>query len=103
MLKLLAFGLVCVAPGFAQGQAIGRPVYRIAPNDQILVQAQQAKKLNGRIFQVDSGGFVTLPSLGRIRAGGLMLQDLEKQIAHRLKRSLPGEPQVVVSEVTFRR
>jgi len=103
MLKLLALGLVCVALGFAQDQTIGRPVYRVAPNDHILVHAPQAEKLNGRIFQVDSGGFVTLPSLGRIRAGGLTLEELEKELASRLTGTMPSGSQVSISEVAYRK
>ncbi|MBV9768564.1 MAG: polysaccharide biosynthesis/export family protein [Bryobacterales bacterium] len=58
---------------FAQVQPVGRPTYTLAPKDHILIRAPQSEKLNGQIFQVDPRGFVTLPSVGRIRAAGMTL------------------------------
>ena len=92
-----------LARGFAQDQSIGRPVYRIALNDRLLIRIPQSEKLDNRVFQVDSRGFVNLPSIGRVRASGLSLQVFEKELSRRLKGSVPGEPQVSVSEVTLHR
>jgi protein involved in polysaccharide export with SLBB domain len=103
MQKLFALGLVYVALSFAQ--SIGRPLYVIAPKDQILVRAPGSKKLNGldgRIFQVDSDGFVNLPSIGRVRAGGRTLDAFEKELSFRLKKNSSDQPQVSVSEVATR-
>ena len=63
---LFALGLYCAALGLAQnqpspGRSIARPLYVIAPGDNILIHAPLAEKVDGRIFQVDSTGFVSLP------------------------------------------
>lgn len=100
MRNLFVLGLVFVALGFAQ--SFGRPVYVIAPKAHILIRAPQSAQLNGRIFQVDSGGSITLPSIGRVRASGLTMEALEKELVQRLKASNLNEPQVTVSEVAYR-
>jgi protein involved in polysaccharide export with SLBB domain len=75
-----------------QPDPITRPLYVIAPRDSILLHAPRVEKLNGRIFQVDSMGFVRMPALGRVRATGFTLEAFEKNLARRFKRNLPGEP-----------
>ncbi|MGP0076717.1 MAG: polysaccharide biosynthesis/export family protein [Bryobacteraceae bacterium] len=103
MPKLLALGLACVALALAQDQSIGRPTYTLAPHDHILIRVPHFEKLDGRIFQVDSAGFLSLPSIGRIRAGGLTLEDLEKQLSDSLKKTSPNGPRVSITEVAYRK
>ncbi len=51
-------------------QASIRPNYILGANDQILVRAPEVDELNQRPFRIDPDGFVTLPLIGRVRAGG---------------------------------
>lgn len=78
-----------------------RPDYVLGPNDQILIRAPQADEINERPFRVDSDGFINLPLVGKVRAGGLTVQALEADLVTRLKQFI-REPQVVISVVQFR-
>jgi protein involved in polysaccharide export with SLBB domain len=76
--------------------------YVLHPKENILIRAPQSTSLNGRIFQIQPDGFVTLPSLGRIRVDGVAVKDLEKQLASRLKRNLSDSSQVTIHVVNSR-
>jgi polysaccharide export outer membrane protein len=78
-----------------------RPNYVLGPNDQILVRAPQAEEINERPFRIDAEGNINLPLLGRIRAGGMTVQELEADLTRRL-REYVREPQVIITVVQFR-
>lgn len=84
-------------------QALGgvRPDYRLGPEDQILIRTPQVSEINERPFRIDSEGFVELPIVGRIRVGGLTLQDFEKELSSRLAEYV-RDPQVFVTLAQFR-
>src|SRR5258708_10353983 len=84
-------------PVLAQNQAN----YVLGPNDQILVRAPQAKEINEHLVRVDSSGFIALPLLGRIQAGGLAVSALQNSITTKL-REYVREPKVVVTVHQFR-
>jgi len=107
-MKLLPLGALWIVPILSQGQAIRpdsaelpHPQYMLAPEDHILIRTSQAKKLDGRIFQIQPDGFVTLPTLGRVRAAGLTNKSLEQYLAGRLKKTLSGNANVIVNVVNF--
>lgn len=102
----VAHGQVSQPPRVPSGtadQALGgvRPDYRLGPEDQILVRTPQVSEINERPFRIDSEGFVELPIVGRIRAGGLTLQDFEKELSARLAEYV-RDPQVFVTLAQFR-
>lgn len=109
-LKLFAVAvLLWGMPFLAHGQAVTpdwaeapRPEYMLAPRDHILIRTPQAKKLDGRIFQIQADGFVTLPSFGRIQAAGVMLGSFESYIAGRLRKSRSADPKVQILVVDFK-
>ena len=78
-----------------------RPDYVLGPNDQILIRAPQADEINERPFRIDSEGFITLPIVGRVRAGGSTVQALESDLVVRLREFI-REPQVIISVTQFR-
>lgn len=106
-MKLLALGFLLAAYAFAQSQPASsdpkpdRLPYYLAPNDKITIRAPKAEKLDGKTFQIQSDGFVTLPSVGRLQAGGLTIESLEKQVAKRLKQSSSGAPKVRITVTGF--
>ena len=75
-----------------------RPNYVLGPNDQILVRAPQAEEINERPFRIDAEGFINLPLVGRVRAGGLTVQELEAELVKRLREYI-REPQVIITMV----
>jgi polysaccharide export outer membrane protein len=92
-MKLLAFHVLWVIPCFAQSD------YVLRPSDNIFIRISQSSKFNGRTFQIRPDGFVTLPLLGRVHAGGLTVKTLEKQLTDRLRQNTPSPPQVAVTVV----
>ena len=109
-MKLLALPVLLIAPCFVQAQAATpnstnpsdeRITYTLAPMDRILIRAPHAEKINGKTFQIQPDGFVTLPSVGRIQAAGLETSALEKTLAVRLrlKPKKSSESEIVISVV----
>lgn len=84
-----------------QAQPVVRPDYVLGPNDQILIRAPLIEEINERPFRIDSEGFITLPIVGRLRAGGLTVQAFEAELVTRL-REFVVSPQVSISLVQFR-
>jgi protein involved in polysaccharide export with SLBB domain len=71
--------------------------YMLKPVENILIRAPQNPKIDGHIFQIQADGFVTLPSVGRLHAGGVTLQAFQKSVASRLSQG-----SVEVTVVAFR-
>jgi protein involved in polysaccharide export with SLBB domain len=102
-MKLLASATLFSILSFAQDSKPDGLQYVLAPSDNIQVHAPAAGKLDGKTFHIDGNGFVSLPSIGRIRAGGLTIESLEQQIVKRLRRKGAEEPQVEISVIVARR
>jgi polysaccharide export outer membrane protein len=104
LLCLLAGGLNCVAqtprPGPAAPQVPAQerpqPVYVLSPGDQIVIRAANVEEMSEKPFRVDSEGFLNLPVVGRVKAAGLTVEQLEAELVSRLKTYI-REPQVVVN------
>jgi len=78
-----------------------RPNYVLGPNDQFLVRAPLAEEINDRPFRIDAEGNINLPLLGKVRAGGLTVQELEAELVRRLREFIV-QPQVIITMVQFR-
>lgn len=86
-------------PGAQPPQAEApRPVYLLSPGDQIVIRAQNVEEISEKPFRIDGEGFLNLPVVGRIRAAGLTVEQLEAALADRLKLFVRS-PQVVVSVI----
>ncbi len=85
----------------AQQFPLIRPDYVLGPNDQILIRAPQSDEINERPFRIDADGFITLPLVGRVKAGGITVQALEADLVTRLRQFI-RDPQVIISVVQFR-
>ena len=70
-------------------------MYKIGSLDVLKVQVFQVDDLN-RELQVSGDGFITLPLIGKVKAGGRTQQDLEREIASKLKARYLQSPQVTV-------
>ena len=97
MKRMLAIGAVWISPCFAQVD------YMLKPLDRILVHDPQNTRIDGRTFQIHPDGFLTLPSLGRVRAGGVNLSAFEKELGRKLMRSTSTNQVVSVSVVALRK
>ena len=89
-----------------QKSAVEPPVeaatsYVLGADDVIAVKALDADEINNASIRIDPSGYISLPLLGRIAAGGLTVQALEKDLSTRLKTYV-REPVVAISVVEYR-
>jgi len=70
--------------------------YLLGPDDVITVHVVDAEEIPDKPIRIGSNGFVTLPMIGRVEARGRTVDDLEKEIAGRLKTYIRN-PDVTVS------
>ena len=77
------------------------PSYILGPDDVIAIKAMDADEINAAALRVDSNGFISLPLLGRVPAGGSSVERLEKEIATRLQKYVRS-PVVAVNVVEYR-
>jgi polysaccharide export outer membrane protein len=78
-----------------------RKTYLLGPDDVVTIHAVNAPDMSDKPFRVDADGELKLPMVGRIHAGGLTPEQLETEIAKRLKVYLE-EPEVIVSVAEFK-
>ena len=78
-----------------------RPNYVLGANDQILIRAPEVEEINERPFRIDAEGQINLPLVGRVRAAGLTVRQLEETLIERLKQFV-RQPQVIVTVTQFR-
>lgn len=79
----------------ASGVYKGGTDYRIGAQDLLEVTVFGLKDFD-REVRVNSNGQISLPLVGVVKAGGVTIPDLEKDIAARLKQGFLQDPQVSV-------
>src|SRR5438105_252288 len=77
-----------VHPAHAQ-----QPDYVIGPRDVLSVTVWDQPGLSGK-FTVESDGAFTFPLVGRVRAAGLALHDVEDRLKQRLADGFFKDPQL---------
>jgi polysaccharide export outer membrane protein len=78
-----------------------RSTYLLGPEDQITIRAMDAEEISDRPVRIDMNGYVRLPLVGRVRAAGLTVEQLEAELAARLKTYVQ-QPEVAVTITEFR-
>jgi polysaccharide biosynthesis/export protein len=79
---------------------IALPAYVLGPGDQIMIRVLEAEEIADKPVRIDASGFIPLLMIGRVRAAGLTVEDLEKSITIKLQAHLRN-PQVSVSVLEF--
>lgn len=69
--------------------------YRIGPTDVLAIQVFQADELNRKV-QVSSSGTIAVPLIGLVQCLGRTAQQVEAEIASRLRAKYMQSPQVTV-------
>lgn len=96
---VLLLGTVAVA---AQGPASAvLSHYVLGPGDQVSIRAMDVDEISDKPVRIETGGLINLPMIGRFKAGGLTVEQLESEIVKRLKTYVQ-EPQVSVAVLEFR-
>jgi polysaccharide export outer membrane protein len=78
-----------------------RATYVLGPDDQITIRAVDPEETADRPVRIDMAGYIRLPMVGRVKAAGLTVEQLEHALDERLKPYLV-EPDVSVFVVEFR-
>lgn len=77
------------------GRYVGQSDYRVGPLDVLEIAVFQVADLT-RTVRINSSGNVSLPLIGTFAAGGKTVQELETEIAQRLRDGFLQDPQVTV-------
>ena len=75
--------------------------YVIGPQDVLTIAVFDQEDLGGK-FPVDSDGTFTFPLIGRVKAGGLTLRELEAELKKQLKNGFFKDPQLSVGVEQYR-
>lgn len=104
-LFLVAAGLAaCAAPGAGLPPLPPAETgdYLLGPGDRVRIITFGDQQLTGE-FRVSDSGFIAVPLLGNVRAGGLTPRQLERQVAMALSQAkLFKNPSVSVEVVAYR-
>jgi polysaccharide export outer membrane protein len=99
---ILAFAIlvfVGVALGAEQTQ---QPTnYVVGAQDILMITMFDQEDMTGK-YPVDSDGTFTFPLVGRVKAGGLTLRELEAELKRLLKEGFFKDPQLSVGVETYR-
>jgi len=103
---LMLFCIACGAIGAADSRAaaVSDPKaasYELGPDDEITIRALHADEITDKPFRVDPLGYLSLPIIGRVRAGGLTVEQLAHEVSSRLS-SFIREPEVSIRVTEFR-
>jgi polysaccharide biosynthesis/export protein len=101
LVLLLTLGLSSLS---AEQPPTSERAYILGPEDAISVHVVDLPELDSKsvgVIHVDHQGNIRLPLAGRVRVSGLTVEQLEKEVAIRLK-GVMNDPEVSVSVVEFR-
>jgi protein involved in polysaccharide export with SLBB domain len=102
-LAVACLGALALAQGAAgdPAPAYGGADYRLGTSDKIRVIVYGEEDLGGE-YQIDATGFVRLPLIGQVKAGGLTAHDLEGNIVTALANGYLNDPHVNVEVTAYR-
>jgi polysaccharide export outer membrane protein len=92
--------LLTVALG-AFSQLQPDPAYVLGPDDQVVIRVLDVDEIGAAPYRIDLRGNLNVPLVGRLRAAGLTVEQLESELALRLKKYLL-DPTVTVAVAEFR-
>jgi polysaccharide biosynthesis/export protein len=75
--------------------------YVLGPEDQITIRVLDAEEVDNKPVRVNFLGYIRLPLVGRMQAGGLTVDQLETELVREFKKYIK-DPQAAVSITEFR-
>jgi len=97
---LLALLMLCASAAFSLGSA-DQVNYRLAPGDELSINVFDNEDISGD-YQVDAGGAISFPLLGKVPAAGRTVEQLAGEITAALDRDYLVNPRVSVEVLSFR-
>src|SRR6476646_9205989 len=99
LLSLLVL-LTCVGK-LLSAQATQPTNYVVGPQDVLTITSFDQEALSGK-YPIDSDGTFTFPLIGRVKAGGLTLRELEAELKRMLKEGFFKDPQLSVGVESYK-
>lgn len=99
--RILEFWLVVVLVGISLGVAFGQEDYRLGPEDQIQIRVWDHEDLT-RTTRVGLDGKISFPFAGEIKAQGLSLAELQRELEQRLGPKYIIDPRVSVNVTEYK-
>lgn len=78
-----------------------RAAYLLGPDDSITIRSPEAEEISEKPYRISDNGYINLPLIGQVLAAGLTVEQLEVELASRLKAYFK-KPAVSVSVTEFR-
>src|SRR5262249_11371435 len=98
----LAFAAPAAAAEFAPAPAYNTAIdYRLGSGDKVKVTVFGEADLGGD-FQVDAMGYIRMPMIGQVKAGGYTAHDVENSIRAALADGYLNDPRVAVEITAYR-
>ena len=77
------------------------PQLRLSGGDKVRVTVYGEDKISGE-YQIDSGGFLSIPLAGTVQGAGLTKIELEQALTQKLKSEYLRNPKVTVEVISYR-
>lgn len=98
----LCFGLAVLAGTLVSARQAAAPTnYVVGAQDILTVTSFDQEDLSGK-YPVDADGTFTFPLVGRVKAGGLTLRELEAELKRLLKEGFFKDPQLAVGVESYK-
>jgi polysaccharide export outer membrane protein len=75
--------------------------YVLGPDDEIKIRAMDAPEISDKPVLIGTNGNITLPMIGKVKAGGLTVEQLEAELNARFKQFIQ-DPQISVTVTEIR-
>src|SRR5678815_5673656 len=99
---LMAACVMALVSTLSVGGQLTQPTnYVVGPQDILTITSFDQEDLSGK-YPVDADGTFTFPLIGRVKAGGLTLRELEAELKRRLKDGFFKDPQLSVGVDAYR-
>ena len=102
MLNLVVVCAAAQRPAVTSTQTVSG--YVLGPDDEIMIRGIEAPEVSSKPdtpVLIGTNGYITLPLIGRIKAGDLTVEQLEEELTTRFKKFIQ-EPQISVTVTEFR-
>jgi polysaccharide export outer membrane protein len=108
MAWLAMLAIVALSPGGAAAQeqnasatAAVDAQYRLSPGDKLTISVFGQDDVSGE-FQIDAGGHITMPLLGKVAAADRTVAQLQSEITAALDRDFIVNPRVAIEVLNYR-
>lgn len=97
----MLIGSISAASAITVQQPEAPTNYVVGPQDVLTITSFDQQDLSGK-YPVDADGTFTFPLIGRVKAGGLTLRELEAELRRLLKDGFFKDPQLAVGVETYK-